>query len=66
LVGALLIVLTSAPLALMNIVAGLVYAAAMPFVSLTTTYVYLDARVHETLEPEDGPEQLPAEIELAT
>jgi hypothetical protein len=65
LVGALLIVLTSAPLALMNVVAGLVYAAAMPFVALTATYVYLDARVRETLETEVELEQLPAEIELA-
>jgi hypothetical protein len=65
LLGALLILLTSAPLALMNIVAGLVYAAAMPFVALATTYVYLDARVRETLA-EDEPEQLPAELELST
>ena len=65
LVGALLILLTNAPLALMNVIAGLVYAAAMPFVALTTTYVYLDARVREQLAPEDEPEQLPAELELA-
>jgi len=65
LLGALLILLTHAPLALMNIVAGLVYAAAMPFVALATTYVYLDARVRETLEPEAGLERLPAEIELS-
>jgi len=65
LLGALLILLTHAPLALMNIVAGLVYAAAMPFVALTTTYVYLDARVRETLEPELELEQLPAELQLS-
>ena len=51
LVGALLIALTDAPLALLNVVAGVVYALAMPFVALTTTYVYFDARVSEELEP---------------
>ena len=65
LLGALLILLTNAPLALMNIVAGLVYAAAMPFVSLATTYVYLDARVRETLEPRQEVDVLPAQIELS-
>jgi hypothetical protein len=65
LLGALLILLTNAPLALMNVVAGLVYAAAMPLVALVTTYVYLDARVRETLEPELEPEQLPAELQLS-
>ena len=32
--GALLILLTDAPLALLNVVAGIVYALAMPFVAL--------------------------------
>jgi hypothetical protein len=65
LLGALLIILTSAPLALLNIVAGIVYALAMPFVALTASYVYLDARVREELEPEHRPDELPAEISLA-
>jgi hypothetical protein len=64
LAGALLIVLTDAPLALLNIVAGVVYALAMPFVALTTTYVYLDARVSEELEPV-APEMLPPEVEFS-
>jgi hypothetical protein len=63
LLGALLIFATDAPLALLNIVAGIVYALAMPFVALTTTYVYLDARVKVALAPRDEP-VLPAEIEL--
>ena len=33
--GALLILATSVPLALINVIAGLVYAVAMPFVALT-------------------------------
>ncbi len=64
LVGAALIALTDAPLALLNIVAGVVYAVAMPFVALTTTYVYFDARVSEELEPAT-PALLPREVELS-
>jgi hypothetical protein len=62
--GALLIFATGAPLALLDIVAGVVYALAMPFVALTTAYVYFDARVRTELEPRPGPSELPAEIEL--
>ncbi len=65
LLGALLILLVDAPLALMNILAGIVYALAMPFVALVTTYVYFDARAREELPAEDEePEQLPAEFAL--
>jgi hypothetical protein len=66
LVGALLIILTDAPFSLLNIVAGLVYALTIPFVALTTSYVYFDARVREELAPSREPDQLPAEIELST
>ena len=62
--GAALILLTNAPLSLLNVVAGVVYALAMPFVALTTTYVYFDARVRNELEPA-ALDTLPAEIELA-
>jgi hypothetical protein len=41
-----------------------VYALAMPFVALTTTYVYFDARTREELEP-SAPEMLPPEVELS-
>jgi hypothetical protein len=64
--GALLIILTDAPFGVLNVVAGIVYALAMPFVALTTAYVYFDMRVRETLFPEgDETDALPAEIELA-
>ena len=66
LVGALLIILTDAPLALLNVVAGIVYALAMPFVALITAYVYFDARVRHELEPEPERDELPAEIQLST
>ena len=45
-----------------NIVGGVVYAVTMPFVALTTTYVYFDARVRSELEGEHHPVELPAEI----
>jgi hypothetical protein len=63
--GAVLILLTDAPLPLLNLIAGVVYALAMPFVALTTTYLYFDIRVCEALEPEHAPDPLPAEIELS-
>jgi hypothetical protein len=63
--GVLLILLLDAPLALANVVAGLVYVVAMPFVALSTVYVYFDARVRDELAPDRDPEVLPAEIELS-
>jgi hypothetical protein len=65
LLGALLILLTDAPLALLNVVAGVVYGLAMPFVALVTSYVYFDARARVELEPAEEPDELPAEIQLA-
>ena len=64
--GALLILLTTAPPALLNVVAGIVYALAMPFVALTTAYVYFDARTRFELEPASEPGELPAEIQLTS
>jgi hypothetical protein len=63
--GAVLILLTDAPLALLNLVAGVVYALAMPFVALTTAYVYFDSHVREAVEPEYASGPLPAEIEFS-
>jgi hypothetical protein len=63
--GAVLILVTDAPLPLLNVVAGVVYAIAMPFVALVTSYVYFDARTRLELEPVDDPHELPAEIQLS-
>ena len=64
LVGALLIFVSNSSLALLNLVAGIVYAIALPFVALVTCYVYFDARVREELEPRDVRRELPAEISI--
>ena len=66
LLGAILIILTDAPFALLNVVAGVLYALAMPFVALTTAYVYVDARARRELASADEPAELPAEIQLST
>ena len=63
--GALLILVTEAPLALMNVVAGVVYALAMPYVALVTSYVYFDARARSELETEEAVQELPAEIDVS-
>jgi hypothetical protein len=65
LIGALLILGTSAPFWLVNVVAGAIYAVAMPFVALTTGYVYFDCRVRDELRPEEIGDRLPAEIGLS-
>jgi hypothetical protein len=65
LLGALLILVTDAPFWLVNVVAGVIYAVTMPFVALTTAYVYFDARVRLELEGEHHAAELPAEIGLS-
>jgi hypothetical protein len=62
LLGAILIFATEMPLATLNVVAGVVYALAMPFVALVTAYVYFDARTRAELEPAEDISELPAEI----
>ena len=64
--GVLLILLLDAPLALANVIAGLVYVVAIPFVALSTAYVYFDARVRDELASDEEPNELPAEIELSS
>ena len=64
-IGALLILLTNAPLSTLNLVAGVVNAVTLPFVALATAYVYFDARARLELEPAEEPEQLPAEFQLS-
>lgn len=63
--GALLTFLTGAPLPLLKVVAGVVYALAIPFVAVVTAYVYFDTRARDELEPGEAPAELRAEIELS-
>jgi hypothetical protein len=65
LVGALLIFVSSSSLAFLNLLAGVVYTLALPFVALVTSYVYFDARARGELEPRDERRELPAEIQLS-
>jgi hypothetical protein len=65
LIGTGLIVLTSLPLALLNLVAGVVYMLAMPFVGLTTAYAYADTRVADRQRPPRAADRLPAELEFS-
>ncbi len=64
LIGALLIFLSNSSLAVLNLVAGVVYAIALPFVALVTAYVYFDARTRLELEPRDVRTELPAEVAI--
>ena len=66
LIGVLLILGTDAPFWLINVIAGIVYAIAMPFVALVTAYVYFDAMTRGELEPVNELTELPPEIELST
>jgi hypothetical protein len=66
LIGALLILGTSAPFWLVNVIAGAIYAVAMPFVALTTAYLYFDCRVRDELGTEETADRLPAEIGLSS
>ena len=62
-VGALLILLADLPFGFVNVLAALLYAVAMPFVAITTTYVFFDSLARERLEAPE-PAELPAEVTL--
>jgi hypothetical protein len=62
LLGTLLIFASNSSLALLNLVAGVVYAFTLPYVAIVTTFVYMDVRARHELEAEEAPRELPAEI----
>jgi hypothetical protein len=62
LLGTLLIFASNSSLALLNLVAGVVYAFTLPYVAIVTTFVYMDVRARHELEDEESPRELPAEI----
>jgi hypothetical protein len=63
LIGTLCLFLTSASFDFVNLVSALVYVVALPFVAITTTYLYFDLAVRRRLEEEEplDAEVLPAE-----
>ena len=65
LIGALLILVTGAPFWLVNVISGFIYAVTMPFVAVTSVYVYFDVRVRHELAGEHQEVVLPAEVTLA-
>ena len=65
LAGALLILVTGAPFWLVNVISGVIYAVTMPFVAITSVYVYFDARVRRELAGEGDEVVLPAELTLS-
>jgi hypothetical protein len=61
--GTVLILVTGAPFAVVNIVAGITFALLMPYVGLMVGYLYFDAEVRDRLAHQavDRPVVLPAE-----
>ena len=62
-IGALLLLVVDLPFGFVNVLAALLYAVAMPFVAITTTYVFFDSLAREQLQ-EKAPAELPAEVSL--
>lgn len=66
-VGMLVLLVTSAPFAVVNVVAGIAFAFLMPYIGLTMTYVYVDARLaSEAAASAPDSDTLPAELEDIT
>jgi len=64
LLGAILILTTSAPVSFLNVMAEVIYAVTMPVVAIAVVYAYFDARVrHEAGDQSTAP-VLPAEIPM--
>ena len=62
--GVLLLLVTDAAFNVVNLIAGLVYVVAMPFVAVATTYLYHDVNVRSVFEARESSagQELPAEI----
>ena len=65
LIGALLIIVTNAPLCALQRGPGLVYAVTMPLVALDRVRATSTSSVRDELAPEVEHGDLPAEVELA-
>ena len=62
--GIMLLLVTNAAFNIVNLIAGLVYTVAMPFVAVATTYLYHDVNVRSVIEATESRvgRELPAEI----
>jgi hypothetical protein len=63
-VGVLTLLFTGAAFDLVNLIAALVYVAALPFAAIVTTYLYFDLAARREAAPAEEPEadELPATI----
>jgi hypothetical protein len=46
------------------VIAGAIYALAMPYVAIATMYVYVDARIAREQAADDALPELPAQMQL--
>jgi hypothetical protein len=63
--GLLVLLATDAPFQVVNVIAGITFAFLSPYIALTMTYAYLDARISMELDDRSAPDVLPAELEPA-
>jgi hypothetical protein len=63
--GLLVLLATDAPFQVVNVIAGTTFAFLSPYIALTMTYAYLDARISAELNDGPAPDVLPAELEPA-
>ena len=63
-IGALLLLVTTASFNVINVIAAVVYVFALPLAAITQTYLYFDLRVEEKLAPAEAVATavLPAEL----
>ncbi len=61
-IGALALLGTDAAFWVTNLIAGIIYVFALPFVAVVTTYLYFDLRVRHATEPDHRDEVLPSEL----
>ncbi len=61
-VGALALIGSSAAFWVANLIAGIIYVFAFPFVAVVTTYIYYNLRVRHAIEPDTPDSVLPREL----
>jgi hypothetical protein len=64
LIGALVLLGSSAAFWVVNLIAGIIYVFAFPFVAVVTTYIYFNLRVRHAIEPDTSDSVLPRELPI--